>query len=96
MILIGIDGSDVRLKLARSNDEISRITESYLKLQKMLDDLKSGRQGRSLSDSISQITTGLSSLVTAVVDLRSQIGKVEEDIKVNEKRYRISAISTRP
>ena len=31
----GIDGSDVRLKLGRSNDDISRITESYLKLQKI-------------------------------------------------------------
>ena len=78
----GIDGSDVRLKLARSNDEISRITESYLKLQKMLDDLKSGRQGRSLTDSISQITTGLSTLITAVTDLKDKITAVENDIQV--------------
>ena len=78
----GIDGSDVRLKLARSNDDISRITESYLKLQKMLDDLKSGRQGRSLTDSISQITTGLSTLITAVTDLKDKITAVENDIQV--------------
>ena len=83
----GIDGSDVRLKLARSNDEISRITEGYLKLQKMLDDLNSGRrQGRSLTDSIGQITTGLKTLITAVIDLREQIKAVEDDIKVDEEK----------
>merc|ERR1711976_13216 len=83
----GIDGSDVRLKLARSNDEISRITESYLKLQKMLDDLKSGRQGRSLTDSISQITTGLSTLITAVTDLKDKITAVENDIQLSEANH---------